>query len=119
MKKFWIDTKHKSTHAEIADIVDIIIKELEEYQPELVMLGDDNAANYIGNYYLDMVVVGSSNLPSPTKFILIIQWLRSRIVRFEFFVSGHVPKLRPKRAQRFLKRKILTSILPSALSISL
>lgn len=53
LRKFWMDTKRKSSEAQIAETVDVLVGQLEEFKPDLVMLGDDNAANYMGNYYLD------------------------------------------------------------------
>ncbi|MES9852725.1 MAG: ABC transporter substrate binding protein [Candidatus Thiodiazotropha sp. L084R] len=66
-KKAWMDTKRKNSSFDIAITTERILKEIKEFQPDLVMLGDDNAANYIGNQLLDtniaVVFWGINGLP--------------------------------------------------------
>lgn len=67
IKKTWMDTKRKSSKAEIATSFSRIIAEIDKFQPDIILLGDDNAANYIGNQYLDsetpVVFWGINGLP--------------------------------------------------------
>lgn len=51
--KLWMDTKKKSSTAEIQKTVNHIMEYIEVFKPDLVLLGDDNATNYIGNQLLD------------------------------------------------------------------
>lgn len=53
VKKAWMDTKRKSSRREIAETTARIVGEIEQFKPHLILLGDDNAANYIGNQYID------------------------------------------------------------------
>jgi ABC-type uncharacterized transport system substrate-binding protein len=53
VKKDWMDTKRKNSIHEIAEMTRRIMKAIHEFRPDLVLLGDDNAANYIGNQLLD------------------------------------------------------------------
>ncbi|MFH0754118.1 MAG: ABC transporter substrate binding protein [Candidatus Omnitrophota bacterium] len=48
IKKFWMDTKHKNKKNEIASTTDEVVDEIKAFKPDLVFLGDDNAANFIG-----------------------------------------------------------------------
>ncbi len=67
VRKAWMDTKRKNSTLEIARATQRIMKEIREFQPDLVLLGDDNAANYIGNQLLDtetpVVFWGINGLP--------------------------------------------------------
>lgn len=67
IKKTWMDTKKKNNFAEIASSTKRIMAELYKFAPDLVLLGDDNAANYIGNQLLDtkipVVFWGINGLP--------------------------------------------------------
>lgn len=67
IKKAWMDTKRKYAKDEIADAVERIIKDINAFKPDLIMLGDDNAANYIGNQFIDtdtpIVFWGINGLP--------------------------------------------------------
>ena len=56
VKKVWMDTKRKNSKYEIAVAVNIIMDEISKFSPDLVFLGDDNAANYIGNQLIDTYV---------------------------------------------------------------
>ncbi|MDE1465670.1 ABC transporter substrate-binding protein [Spartinivicinus poritis] len=51
--KLWMDTKRKNTIKEIHQTVNRIMSFIEQFKPSLVLLGDDNATNYIGNQLLD------------------------------------------------------------------
>jgi ABC-type uncharacterized transport system substrate-binding protein len=67
IKKEWMNTKRKNSISEIAKATDRIMRSIEEFKPDLVLLGDDNAANYIGNQLLDtptpVVFWGINGLP--------------------------------------------------------
>ena len=67
LKKMWMDTKRKSSTSDIARVTVEVMKEITDFKPDLVMLGDDNAANYIGNQLLDteipVVFWGINGLP--------------------------------------------------------
>jgi putative ABC transport system substrate-binding protein len=67
LKKTWMDTKRKNSKSEIALAVDRVMGELSGFRPDLVLLGDDNAANYIGNQLVDtktpVVFWGINGLP--------------------------------------------------------
>jgi len=53
LQKYWMDTKRRNSQQEISDSFNRITSELVQFKPDIVLLGDDNAANYIGNYFLD------------------------------------------------------------------
>ncbi len=67
LKKLWMNTKRKSRISDIAHITAQIMDEIDKFKPDLVLLGDDNAANYIGNQLLDtdipVVFWGINGLP--------------------------------------------------------
>lgn len=67
IKKEWMDTKRKYNTSDIAQSTALIMKILEKFQPDIVLLGDDNAANYLGNQLLDtdipVVFWGINGLP--------------------------------------------------------
>jgi ABC-type uncharacterized transport system substrate-binding protein len=67
VKKTWMDTKRKNGKGEIAVSVDRVLTEIAEFRPDLVLLGDDNAANYVGNQLIDtkvpVVFWGVNGLP--------------------------------------------------------
>jgi ABC-type uncharacterized transport system substrate-binding protein len=67
VQKTWMDTKRRNTRAELAAATDRIMGELREFRPDLVLLGDDNAANFIGNQLLGskipVVFWGINGLP--------------------------------------------------------
>ena len=67
IKKAWMDTKRKNSFREIAKTTVRIMRSIDEFKPDLVLLGDDNAANYIGNQLLDtpipVVFWGINGLP--------------------------------------------------------
>jgi putative ABC transport system substrate-binding protein len=53
IRKFWMDTKRNSSAKDMSVSVQRIASEINQFKPDLILLGDDNAANYIGNMYLD------------------------------------------------------------------
>ena len=65
--KDWMDTKRKNSPQEIAQATYRIMQVIHAFKPNLVLLGDDNAANYIGNQLLDtkvpVVFWGINGLP--------------------------------------------------------
>jgi len=67
IRKFWMDTKKKSSIKDIAISIRQIISDINQFKPDIILLGDDNAANYIGNQYLDteipVVFWGIDGLP--------------------------------------------------------
>ena len=67
LRKVWMDTKRKNSRRQIADAVAQIVKEVEEFRPDIILLGDDNASNYVGNQYIDtpipVVFWGVNGLP--------------------------------------------------------
>ena len=67
VRKTWMDTKRRNSKSEIAASVDRIMGEISEFAPDLVLLGDDNAANYVGNQLVDtkvpVVLWGINGLP--------------------------------------------------------
>ncbi len=67
VKKLWMDTKRNKEKEEIAKITTEITAIIDDFKPDLIFLGDDNAAKYIGNQYLDsevsMVFWGVNNTP--------------------------------------------------------
>jgi ABC-type uncharacterized transport system substrate-binding protein len=67
LQKVWMDTKRSNSRADIAAATHRILAVLRDFRPDLVMLGDDNAANYIGNQLLDtdtpVVFWGINGLP--------------------------------------------------------
>lgn len=65
--KSWMDTKRRNSRSEIALSTERIVREIRSFRPDVVMLGDDNAANYIGNQLLGtkvpVVFWGINGLP--------------------------------------------------------
>ena len=63
----WMNTKKFSSIPEMAKATERIMHEIAQFKPDLVMLGDDNAVNYIGNQLLDtsipVVFWGVNGLP--------------------------------------------------------
>ena len=56
VEKVWMDTKRKSSAHEMAVATERVMAVLSRFAPDLVLLGDDNAANYIGNQLVDTEV---------------------------------------------------------------
>ena len=67
VKKSWMDTKHRNSTSEIAITTRRVVNEISGFKPDLILLGDDNAANYIGNQFIDtdipVVFWGINGLP--------------------------------------------------------
>ena len=67
VRKYWMDTKRRNSRTEIAVTTDRLMGDLRRFKPDLVFLGDDNAANYIGNQLLGtsipVVFWGINGLP--------------------------------------------------------
>ena len=67
VRKVWMDSKRKNTMREIAEATANILNEVKKFRPDMILLGDDNAANYIGNLYIDtkipVVFWGINGLP--------------------------------------------------------
>jgi putative ABC transport system substrate-binding protein len=67
IRKEWMDTKRANTQVAISAATQRIMAVVHEFRPDLVMLGDDNAAHYIGNQLLDtptpVVFWGVNGLP--------------------------------------------------------
>ncbi len=67
LQKQWMNTKRFNGSADIANATLRIMKILVKFKPDLVLLGDDNAANFIGNQLLDtqipVVFWGINGLP--------------------------------------------------------
>jgi len=53
IKKLWMDTKRKHEKKDIVASMTEIMAEIAQFAPDVVLLGDDNAANYIGNQLID------------------------------------------------------------------
>lgn len=53
VKKAWMDTKRKSSKKEIVEATARIVNDIRVFDPDIILLGDDNAANYIGNEFID------------------------------------------------------------------
>jgi putative tryptophan/tyrosine transport system substrate-binding protein len=53
IKKLWMDTKRRNSRQELAKTTGRIVSAVDLFKPDIILLGDDNATNYIGNYYLD------------------------------------------------------------------
>jgi ABC-type uncharacterized transport system substrate-binding protein len=67
LKKLWMDTKRKKSKEERAGMTIEIVRIAGEFNPDIMLLGDDNAAKYIGNQFLDsdipIVFWGVNNTP--------------------------------------------------------
>lgn len=67
LKKLWMDTKRKKRKSDMKASASTIFTIAKEFSPDLIFLGDDNAANYIGNLFLDadipVVFWGLNNTP--------------------------------------------------------
>jgi len=73
IKKEWMDSKIKHSAMDFAKATTSITEEINGFKPDIIMLGDDNAANYIGNQFVDTdipVVFWGIN-GSPMKYGLI------------------------------------------------
>ena len=69
IKKVWMDTKRKNKG--IKDASSRIYMISREFKPDLIFVGDDNAANHIGNLFLDtetpVVFWGVNNTPGQVR----------------------------------------------------
>ncbi|MCB0366561.1 MAG: hypothetical protein H6624_07375 [Bdellovibrionaceae bacterium] len=67
IKRVWMDTKRNSQPPQISSATKKVIDVIDAFKPQLVFLGDDNAANFIGNHYIDqgfpMVFWGVNGTP--------------------------------------------------------
>ncbi len=67
IKKLWMDTKRQKSKEQRVQMTVILTKIAREFHPDLVFLGDDNAARYIGGQFLDteipVVFWGINNTP--------------------------------------------------------
>jgi ABC-type uncharacterized transport system substrate-binding protein len=67
IRKDWMDTKRKDSRTDMASATARIMAAIKAFSPDLVMLGDDNAAKYIGGQLLDsktpVVFWGINGLP--------------------------------------------------------
>lgn len=67
VRKEWMDTKRRDTRAEMASATARIMQSLRSFKPDIVLLGDDNAARFIGGQLLDspipVVFWGINGLP--------------------------------------------------------
>lgn len=67
VKRLWMDTKRRSGKGEMAEAAVRVTEQARAFEPDLILLGDDNAANYIGNQFLDaeipVVFWGVNNTP--------------------------------------------------------
>jgi ABC-type uncharacterized transport system substrate-binding protein len=63
----WMDTKRKSSEPEMVAAAARVTELAKTFQPDLLLLGDDNAAHYLGNQFLDtelpIVFWGVNNTP--------------------------------------------------------
>jgi ABC-type uncharacterized transport system substrate-binding protein len=73
VKKLWMDTKRKKGKEEKWATTARVTKEAKKFKPDLMFLGDDDAAKYVGNQFLDskvpLVIWGVNN--TPVKYGLI------------------------------------------------
>ena len=53
IRKWWMDSKRRKSTLEIAETLDAMLPQIESFAPDILVLGDDNATNYIGNLFLD------------------------------------------------------------------
>ncbi|HAX62377.1 MAG TPA: hypothetical protein DCX95_07495 [Elusimicrobia bacterium] len=67
VKKSWMNTKRKSHKDEMVKSDARIVKEIKTFNPDALLLGDDNAVNYIGNQFVDtkipIFIWGVNNTP--------------------------------------------------------
>jgi putative ABC transport system substrate-binding protein len=67
VKKAWMDTKHHPGRDDIASATAAVLRTVEVFQPDVILLGGDNAANYVGNNLIDtdipVVFWGINGLP--------------------------------------------------------
>ena len=95
IKRVWMDAKRKSTKPEMTEASVQITQMIKEFQPNILLLGDDSAANYIGNQFLDteipIVFWGINN--TPVKYGLVDRLDHpghnvTGVVEVKYFVEG-------------------------------
>jgi len=70
LKKAWMDTKRKSSKLEMEQSATVILGQINEFKPDLIVLGDENASNYIGTQFIDsnIPVVFRGIIGTPVKY---------------------------------------------------
>lgn len=70
LKRVWMDSKRKNSISEIEHSAVQILDQIKEFKPDLIILGDDNASNYIGNQYIDtdIPVIFRGIVGTPMKY---------------------------------------------------
>ncbi|MBF0595671.1 MAG: hypothetical protein HQL22_12005 [Candidatus Omnitrophica bacterium] len=53
LKKAWMDTKRKSGKGDIAAATENVMNQIKAFAPSLVVLGSDNATNFVGSSLID------------------------------------------------------------------
>ncbi len=53
IKKMWMDSKRKKSKVEKAEASAVITKEIINFKPDILLVGDDEAAEFIGSRFLD------------------------------------------------------------------
>lgn len=56
VKKLWLDSKRKQSTEELLATAKSLAEEIQAFNPDLILLGDDNAVNYIGTLFLDQKI---------------------------------------------------------------
>lgn len=106
LRKEWMDTKRANSKTAIAAQTHRILEIIDEFKPDLVMLGDDNATNYIGNQLLDtatpVVFWGVNGLP--IKYGLV-----DNMDRPGHNITGVWQQGYPKESLEFLKKLVPTA----------
>ncbi|SCA63786.1 Uncharacterized protein SCG7109_BD_00050 [Chlamydiales bacterium SCGC AG-110-M15] len=73
IQKEWMDTKKKNSFTQIAKSTHDISLKIRNFMPDILLLGDDNAARYIGAEFLDtdmdIVFWGINGLPLKYGFL--------------------------------------------------
>ena len=54
VRKLWMDAKRKNSKAELARAAAELTKKTMEFHPDLLFVGDDDAAQYVATQFLDM-----------------------------------------------------------------
>ncbi|MBF0504164.1 MAG: hypothetical protein HQL14_03580 [Candidatus Omnitrophica bacterium] len=70
LKKVWMDSKRKNIKNDLKEATREILKQINEFKPDLIVVGDDNASNYIGSNFVDTKtpVVFRGIIESPVKY---------------------------------------------------
>ncbi len=53
IRKMWMDSKRRKSHGEKAAASAAIAREIGEFKPDILLLGDDEAAEFVGSRFLD------------------------------------------------------------------